>query len=69
MKVLWQHKDGNLYAVEHDTFGHVVAAAGPLDWDERGDADEQPYDPNAVDWVEDAIRRHTLHRVPQAVLQ
>jgi hypothetical protein len=69
MKVLWQHRDGNLYAVEHDTFGHVTGAAGPLDWDQRGDTDECRCTTDAIDWVEDAIRRHALHRVPQAVLQ
>jgi len=69
MKVLWQHKDGDLYAVEHDTFGHVIGATGPLDWDDPHDPSEYCCEAENADWVEDAIRHHALHRVHPAVLQ
>jgi hypothetical protein len=68
MKTLWQHANGTLYAVEHDSFGHIIGAAGPLDpWDLR-DLDEYRYRPGVITFVRHAIRRHELQRVnPQAI--
>ena len=34
MKTFWQHASGKVYAVESDTFGRIVGAAGPFDIDE-----------------------------------
>jgi hypothetical protein len=60
---LWQHTNGRLYAVEHDSFGHVIGAVGPLYPDEMRDLSEYRYGPGITDWVEQAIRRNALHRV------
>lgn len=69
MKTLWQHTNGRLYAVEHDTFGHILGAAGPLNPDDLRDLDEYRYGPGIIDWVEQAIRRSALHRVSPFALR
>jgi hypothetical protein len=68
MKTLWQHANGTLYAVEHDSLGHITGAAGPLDpWDLR-DLDEYRYGPGVINFVRYAIRRRVMRRVdPRAV--
>jgi hypothetical protein len=63
MKTLWQHTNDKLYAVEHDSFGHVIGAVGPLDPDGLRDLGEYRYGPGITSWVEHAIRRQALHRV------
>ena len=63
MKTLWQHTNGKLYAVEHDSFGHVIGATGPLYPDELRDLREYRYGPGITNWIEHAIRRHALRRV------
>jgi hypothetical protein len=62
MKTLWQHTNGQLYAVDHDTFGHIIGAAGPLDWDNLRDLTEYRYGQGIIAWIEHAIRRNALHR-------
>jgi hypothetical protein len=68
MKTLWQHENGMLYAVEHDSLGHITGATGPLDpWDLR-DLDEYRYGPGAINFVRRAIQRREMQRVdPQAI--
>ncbi|MBN1361903.1 MAG: hypothetical protein JW993_15000 [Sedimentisphaerales bacterium] len=68
MKTFWQHRNGKLYAVKHDTFGHMVGVAGPLDWDDVQDADGFRYGMALVEWVETEIRRHAMHRMHPALL-
>ena len=68
MKVLWQHRNGKLYALEHDPFGHIIGASGPLDWDDLDDPGVHHSDPKIVDWAETEIRRHVLHRVHPAAV-
>jgi hypothetical protein len=63
MKTLWQHTNGSIYAVEHDSFGHVIGAAGPLNPDDVQDPSEYRCGPGILNWVEQAIRKHALRRV------
>jgi hypothetical protein len=68
MTILWQHRNGDLYAVKHDTFGHIVGVAGPLDWEDLGDPDEYSYRSNRIEWAENAIRRRMMHKVHPAAV-
>ncbi len=63
MKTLWQHTNGQLYAVDHDAFGHILGAAGPLDPDRLRDLTEYRYSQGLIHWIEHAIGRSALHRV------
>jgi len=63
MKTFWQHTSGDVYAVESDSFGHVVGAAGPLGLDRLRDPDEYNYCFALVAWIEKAIARRQLHRI------
>jgi hypothetical protein len=67
MRVFWQHRNGNLYAVKHDTFGHMIGIAGPLDWDALRNGSEYDYEPGLVEWAEREIRQHAMHRVYPAL--
>ncbi len=67
MKIFWQHRNGSLYAVKHDTFGHIAAVAGPLGWDDLQDKDEYRYEQKLVEWAETEIGRHAMHRVHPAM--
>jgi len=67
MKTFWQHRNGKLYAIRHDTFGHVVGVAGPLEWEDLHDSGEYEYDSDLVQWAEDEIRRHAMHRMQPAM--
>ena len=60
MKTFWQHENGKVYAVEHDSFGEIRGAAGPLDPDDLHDPSEYHYGPGIVDWVKQAIARQSL---------
>ena len=67
MKTLWQHTNGQLYAVDHDTFGHIIGAAGPLDPDNVRDLAEYCYGQGITNFIEQAIRRNALRRInPQS---
>lgn len=68
MKKLWQHRNGKLYALRHDTFGHVIGVAGPFDWEDLRDANEYQYDPGLTGWAEAEIRRHAMHRLHPAAV-
>jgi hypothetical protein len=63
MKTLWQHTNGQLYAVDHDSFGHIIGAVGPLDPDNVRDLAEYRYGPGVVAWIKQAIERNTLRRI------
>ncbi|MGE5295961.1 MAG: hypothetical protein ACM3VT_14140 [Solirubrobacterales bacterium] len=63
MKTFWQHANGKVYAVESDTFGHVVGAAGPFELDELKDPSEYAYQCGLSGWVERAIAQHSLRRI------
>lgn len=61
MKNFWQHENGRVYAVESDSFGHILSAAGPVD--RIGNLDDYDYGPGIVDWVTRAIAERKLRRV------
>jgi hypothetical protein len=63
MKTFWQHTNGNIYAIESDTFGKITGAAGPLDSDDLHDLDTYRYGPAIVQWVENAIAERILRKV------
>lgn len=66
MKTFWQHASGEVYAVESDTFGHVVGAAGPLSLDKLRDASEYSYGYGLIGWIKKAIAQRKLHRINPA---
>jgi len=56
-----------MYAVDHDSFGHIIGAVGPLDPDKLQDLADYHYSPGIASWVEEAIRKNALHRInPQS---
>lgn len=63
MKTFWQHASGKVYAVESDTFGQIVGAAGPFDIDEIRDPSEYNCQFGLVKWISKAIADHTLRRI------
>jgi hypothetical protein len=63
MKTFWQHANGKVYAVESDTFGRIVAAAGPFDLDELHDPSEYTYQSGLTGWISRAITQHALRRI------
>jgi len=63
MKTLWQHTNGKLYAVEHDSFGHVTGAAGPIEPEQLRELSEYRYGRAILEWVEQAIHRQALRRI------
>jgi len=67
MKSFWQHANGDVYAVESDSFGHIVGAAGPLPLDQLRDPGEYNYGCGLVRWIEHALARHQLHRIRPAL--
>lgn len=67
MKTFWQHASGEVYAVESDTFGHVVGGAGPLSLDRLRDPSEYNYSYNLVGWIKKAIALRKLHRINPAL--
>jgi hypothetical protein len=67
MKTFWQHANGQVYAVESDTFGRVIGAAGPFELDELRDPREYAYQCGLTGWVSRAIAQHTLRRINPVV--
>ena len=59
----WQHTNGKVYAVESDTFGKILGAAGPLDLNDLRDLDEYDYRPAITGWVANAVARQALRRI------
>ena len=66
IKGFWQHKNGKIYAVQSDTFGNIIGAAGPLDSDNLRPLDEYDYKPAIVDWITDALAQQKLRRINPA---
>ena len=62
----WQHINGKIYAVESDTFGKIIGAAGPLDPNDLRDLDDYDYKPAIVGWIQDTVARQKLHRINPA---
>jgi hypothetical protein len=62
IKGFWQHKNGKVYAVESDTFGKILGAAGPLDPQNLHGLNDYDYKPAIVDWLNDALIQKKLHR-------
>ncbi len=67
MKTFWQHRNGRLYALRHDPFGHIMGVAGPLEWEDFHEAGDYQYDAKLIEWAEGEIRRHAMHRMQPAV--
>ena len=59
----WQHANGKVYAIESDTFGKILGAAGPLDPNDLRDLDDYDYRPAIIGWVADALAHHALRRI------
>lgn len=68
MNVFWLHRNGNLYALKHDTFGHIVGVAGPLAWDDLHETDDYDYRTELITWAEGEIERHAMHRMRPALV-
>jgi hypothetical protein len=66
MNVFWLHRNGKLYALKHDTFGHIAGIAGPLAWDELSETDDYEYRTELIAWAEGEIERHAMHRMKPA---
>jgi hypothetical protein len=67
MKSFWQYANGDVYAVQSDSFGHIVGAAGPLPLGRLRDPSEYTYHCGLVSWIERALARRQLHRINPAV--
>lgn len=67
MKTFWQHTSGDVYAVESNSFGHIVGAAGPLPLDKLRDPGEYNYHRGLVAWIQRAIAQRQLHRINPTV--
>ncbi|HSW01739.1 MAG TPA: hypothetical protein VLI39_16335 [Sedimentisphaerales bacterium] len=63
MKTFWQHANGQVYAVESDTFGRIIGAAGPFELDELRDPGEYTYQCGLTAWISRAIEQHKLRRI------
>lgn len=67
MKTFWQHARGEVYAIESDSFGHIVGVAGPLALDRLRDPGDYTYRCGLAGWIERAIARRQLHRINPTV--
>lgn len=63
MKTFWQHANGKVYAVESDTFGRIVGAAGPFELDELRDPGDYTYQSGLTGWITRAIAQRALRRI------
>lgn len=63
MKSFWQHNNGKVYAVESDSFGHILGADGPLLPERLGRLDDYDYGPGIIDWVARCIAERKLRRI------
>lgn len=68
MKTIWQHRNGHLYTTWHDTFGHIVAVAGPIDWTLPEDAAESRDDAASIAWAEHEINHRLMHKLTGAMV-
>ncbi len=67
MKTFWQHASGDVYAVESDSFGNIVGAAGPLYLDKLRDPSDYNYHCGLVSWLKKAVAQRKLHRINPAL--
>lgn len=67
MKTTWQHRNGNLYTTQHDAFGHIIAVAGPLDWDASANESQYTNKPELISWIEHQVQHHAMHKLCRAV--
>ena len=63
MKTFWQHADGKVYAVESDSFGRIIGAAGPFEIDELRDPGDYTYQCGLIGWISRAMAHRNLHRI------
>ncbi|MHC4193577.1 MAG: hypothetical protein ACYS8I_14015 [Planctomycetota bacterium] len=63
IKGFWQHRNGDVYAVESTTFGKIVGADGPLDPDNLQGLENYDYKPAITKWLEEAIAKNRLRRI------
>ena len=62
MKDFWKHANGKIYAIESDTFGRIIGAAGPLDFANLNNLEDYKYKPGIKEFVANAIAHHKLRR-------
>jgi hypothetical protein len=63
IKGFWQHRNGDVYAIESTTFGKIVGAVGPLEPDDLHNLEDYDYKPAVIEWLEEAIAKNKLHRI------
>lgn len=62
VKDFWRHSNGKIYAIESDTFGKVIKAAGPLNVANLHNIEDYNHKPTITEFVADAIVHHKLRR-------
>jgi hypothetical protein len=68
MKTFWQHRNGKLYALKHDTFGHIIGVWGPFDGEDACAENDDLCGAELAVWAEDEIRHHAMHRLQPAMV-
>ncbi|MHC4645747.1 MAG: hypothetical protein ACYTBJ_09590 [Planctomycetota bacterium] len=63
VKGFWQHENGKIYAIESDSFGKIIAGAGPVDPNNLRDLEDYHYTKAIADWLREAIAQHKLRRI------
>ncbi len=63
MKAFWQHENGQIYAIDSDSFGNIRGVAGPLEPDKLRDPSEYHYQCTLVRWLTRAIAQRSLRRI------
>jgi hypothetical protein len=58
----YRHSNGKIYAIESDTFGKVIGAAGPLDANDLQNLQNYHYNLAISEWVTYAIAHKKLCR-------
>lgn len=67
MKAFWQHENGQVYAVDSDSFGNIRGVAGPLELDDLRDPGEYHYRRALVPWLVKSITQRSLRRINPAI--
>ena len=61
VKGFWQNiSNGDIYAIETDTYGKIVGGVGPLDANDLHDLNDYDYKPAIIEWLERALAEHKL---------
>jgi len=63
VKGFWQHENGKIYAVESDSFGAIIAGAGPLDPQNLAEPEDYHYRTAILDWLLRAFADGKLRRI------